>query len=116
MHARPVREICEDYGLTSAEWDAIRVQDGFIVEVSAALEVLKKEGMPFKLRCQTQATELLKKSWEMIQAPYDQVAAPVKADLIKFTIRAAGFDGSKDQAANTQSNQTNFQINIDLSR
>jgi hypothetical protein len=37
----------------------------------------------------------------------------VKADLIKFTIRAAGLDGSKDQAA-AQGPQNALQININL--
>lgn len=113
MHSSPIREICSDYGLSRDEWESIKNQPGFILEVGAALDVLKKEGMPFRIRCQTQATQLLKKSWELIHAPGDAVPPAVKADLIKFTIRAAGFDGSKDQAAQG-SNQNAFQINIQL--
>ena len=38
----------------------------------------------------------------------------VQADLLKFTIRAAGLDGSKDQAANAGAIGTALQININL--
>ena len=57
---------------------------------------------------------LLEKSWNMINDATGLVPPNVKADLLKFTIRAAGLDGSKDQAANAGMVGTALQINIRL--
>jgi hypothetical protein len=86
---------------------------GFIADLKAVVEELRKDGMSFKMKARLQAEELLKTSWRLIHSNNDDVPPNVKADLIKFTIRAAGLDGSKDQAAaGSQSNA--LQININL--
>lgn len=108
-----IKEICEAYGLSKTEWDQLRADPVFIAEVAAAVEALKKEGMSFKMKARLQSEELLKTSWKMIHAPSDEVPASVKADLLKFTVRAAGLDGSKDQAAaNTLQNALSININL----
>lgn len=106
------REICEGYGIDRPTWDALRHDEGFIAAVAGYAEELKKDGMTFKLKARLQAEELLKTSWHITQDK-EQPAA-VRADLIKFTIRAAGLDGSKDQAASAGGVGTALQININL--
>lgn len=112
LKTAPVKDICEAYGLTQQDWDRLKADPLFVAEVAALRETLKKDGMSFKLKAQLQAEELLKTSWGLIHSHHDDVPPSVKADLIKFTIRAAGLDGSKDQAASGPQNA--LQININL--
>ena len=116
MGARSIREICTDYGLSKTDWSRISTNPAFIVDIGVALDAVKKEGLGFKTRARIQAVELLKESWRMIHEKDGSIPASVRADLIKFTIRAAGYDGSRDQVAALGTAQNNFQINIDLSR
>lgn len=112
MKTAPIKDICEAYGLTQADWDRLKNDPMFIAEVAAYREELKKDGVSFKMKAKLQAEELLKTSWKLIHSHNDDVPPNVKADLIKFTIRAAGLDGSKDQAAAGPQNA--LQININL--
>jgi len=109
-----VKDICEAYGLSKDEWEKLKVNPMFVHEVAAYRDALKKDGgMSFKMKARLQSEELLKTSWRMIHDRSGDVSPQVQADLIKFTIRAAGLDGSKDQAA--QAGQQNaLQININL--
>jgi len=111
-----VREICEAHGVSKAEYNALRQDPHFQAAVSAAITTLAREGMSFKVKAQAQAEELLKTSWGLIHAPLEDVPASVKADLIKFTVRAAGLDASIDQKAiaaqAVASNENKLQINI----
>ena len=105
------KEICESYGIDRAAWDVLRRDPAFIAAVAGYAEELKKEGMGFKLKARLQAEELLKTSWHMTQ---DKECPPaVRADLIKFTVRAAGLDGAKDAGAGGGVG-TALQINIHL--
>lgn len=113
MKQAPIKSICEAYGITREAWREIAVDPTFVATVQMWREELQKDGVSFKIKARLQAEELLKTSWNMIHGPDDVVPANVKADLIKFTIRAAGLDGSKDQA-NGGGNTTAMQININL--
>jgi len=116
MREHSVQEVCEAYGIDKQEWHRIRQDPGFIVELSAAVDTLKKEGMSFRLKARIQATSLLQTSWNLIHAPLEDVPANVKADLIKFTVRAAGLDASVEQKGNAQAKAIGnaLQINIHL--
>jgi len=113
LRVAPLKTICESYGLSQEDWNALRTQPLFVAHVQRIVESLQKEGMSFKLKAQLQSEELLKKSWQMIHASEDRVPASVRADLLKFTIRAAGLDGSRDQASNAAERPT-LQIQINL--
>jgi hypothetical protein len=113
MRVAPIKDICEAYNLTRQDWEQLRHDPVFINAVAEAKEALNKEGMSFKMKARLQSEELLKTSWNMIHASPDEVPPSVKADLIKFTIRAAGLDGSKDQVANAVAANA-LQININL--
>lgn len=113
LRVAPIQEICAQYGLTRQDWDVIRYDPVFVADLQRAVEMVHKEGMSFKVKAQLQSEMLLQKSWRMIHDENGEVPPAVQADLIKFTIRAAGLDGSKDQAAaNTPQNA--LQININL--
>lgn len=111
LRTAPIRNICEAYGITREEWEELRHHPAFIKDVAEAHEALKKDGMSFRMKARLQSEELLKQSWRMIHASSDEVPPSVKADLIKFTIRAAGLEA--DSKASNQ-NTNNLQININL--
>lgn len=110
LRASPVQAICAEYHIGREEWDRLRFDDGFRKAVAAAVDLLKQDGMSFKVKARLQSEALLRTSWKMIHAPLDEVPASVRADLIKFTMRAAGYDAPKDAAGMTNA----LQINIDL--
>lgn len=114
LKTAPVKDICAAYDLTREDWERLRANPTFVHEVATWRENLKKDGgLSFKMKARLQAEELLKTSWRMIHDRTGDVAPSVQADLIKFTIRAAGLDGSKDQAAGV-GQQNALQININL--
>jgi hypothetical protein len=106
-----IRVICEAYGIAEEEWKALRMHPIFLADLRTAQEMLRQEGMGFITKAKLQAEELLKESWKMIHSP---VTPPtVRADLIKFTIRAAGLDQSAKTATNAATgNNLNIQINL----
>ena len=112
LKTAPIKDICEAYGLSEEDWGRLKMDPMFVAEVAALRESLKKEGMSFKMKAQLQADELLNTAWSLIHAHNDDVAPNVKADLIKFVIKAAGLDASKEQAQQGPANA--LQININL--
>lgn len=114
LRQHSVKTICEAYGIDSTEWSALKQNPVFLDDLKARVAELKRDGMTFRMKARLQAEEMLKKSWEMVHSPGDAVPPAVRADLIKFTIRAAGYDGSKDQAAAAIAAGTNLQINLVL--
>ncbi len=107
------RDLCEAYGISQDEWDKLRHDTLFVAAVAGYVDELKKDGMTFKLKARLQSEVLLATSFKLIHSSNDDVPPNVKADLIKFTIRAAGLDGSKDQAQ-AAGPQNALQININL--
>lgn len=114
LRVAPIKKICEAYDITKEEFERLRLDQRFVDDVRRADEMVRKEGMTFKLKAQLQADELLQTAWKMIHSPTDAVPAVVRADLIKFIIRCAGLDASKDQANNHATSNQNLQININL--
>lgn len=112
LRVAPIKEICEAHGIDRQEWDRMRVDPGFQSVLAGYVDLLKKEGMSFKLKAQIQSEELLKTSWELIHGK--DTPPVVKADLIKHTVKVAGLDASLDQRNGGGGNANNFQININL--
>ena len=110
LRIAPLKEICAAYELSREDLEALKANPRFIEDVAAAVELVKKEGMSFKLKARLQSDALLETSWNVIHDPL--VPAAVRADLIKYTWRVAGLDASKEQA--NAANQNNLQININL--
>lgn len=113
LRTAPLKDICASYKISREQWDALREDPAFVAHVARIVEAVQKDGgLSFKLKAQLQSEELLKTSWRMIHSPGAHVPPSVKADLLKFTIRAAGLDGSKDQAANAAGPSLQIQINL----
>lgn len=111
LRVAPLRDICAAYNISHDEWLELKTDPVFQRDLTAAVEMVKKDGMSFKLKAQLQADELLKTSWKMIHAPADEVPASVRADLLKFTVRAAGY---AEPAEKANANQNTLQIQINL--
>lgn len=108
--ATPV-ELRAHYGYSDEEWQALRENPVFIKELTDACELMKQEGMSFKMKCRLQAEAMLETNWRLVHAPGSEVPAAVKAKLMEATFRMAGYD-SKDAAAAGGGNQLNIQINL----
>jgi hypothetical protein len=104
------QELRVHYGYTEEEWDALRENPVFMAELTSSCELVKQEGMSFKLKCKLQSEALLETSWRLIHAPASEVPAATKAKLMEATWRMAGFD-SKD---GTQGPATGFAIQINF--
>lgn len=110
MRVAPVQEICEAYGVTKDQFVALTRDPLFVKAFSDAKEALSKDGVSFRLKAKMQAEELLKKSWNLIHA--ETTPTTIKADLIKATVRWAGYEPRGDSAGPLAGNA--FQININL--
>lgn len=104
-------ELRDHYGYSDEEWAALRANPVFLAELAAACELVKQEGMSFKLKARLQSEALLETSWRLIHAPHSEVPAAVKSRLMEATWRMAGFD-SKDTNAPGGSAGLAIQINF----
>jgi hypothetical protein len=105
------QELREHYGYTDEEWDALRDNPVFITELTAACDLVKQEGMSFRLKARLQGEELLTTSWKLIHAPHSEVPPAVKSRLMEATWRMAGYD-VKDGSQAGAGNMLNIQINL----
>lgn len=113
-----VKEICLSHGVGKSDWDRLRVDPHFIQALEEAHTMLQQEGAMFRAKIKAQAEGVLARNWQLIHASTELVPANVQADLIRFTIRAAGLDASVEQkakAAGLANQNTNaLQINLIL--
>lgn len=93
LKTAPLSRIREEYGYTEEEWAELKFNPNFREDLSKAIQTVKVEGMSFRLKARLQAEEMLKTSWRLIHDP--ATAAAVKADLIKSTMRWAGYDNKE---------------------
>ena len=112
LKTAPLDSIRESYGYSREEWSSLRYNPVFIADLAKAIEVVRQDGMSFKLKARLQAEEILKTSWRMIHSPSDEVPPSVKADLIKSTMRWAGYDNKETAGAGGNANSLNIQINL----
>lgn len=112
LRTAPLPDICAAYGISHADWLALKNDPVFQRDLAAAVELVKKDGMSFKLKAALQADELLKTSWRMIHSNNDDVPASVRADLLKFTVRAAGLADPDDKNNGGLQNTLQIQINL----
>ena len=102
----------EEYGFDDAEWAALRYHPVFLADLARAVEVVKEEGMSFKIKAKLQAEELLKRSWRLIHDTTGSTPPSVQADLIKATMRWAGYDDKSTRGDAVQATALNIQINM----
>lgn len=109
MKVDTVQNIAKAYGLDKAQFTAIISHPVFIKAYQEAIEMLKVEGMSFKLKCRMQSESYLGVAYKMVQSA--GTSDSVRADIIKNTVRWAGLD---TKAADTGAAGSNFNIQINL--
>lgn len=109
LKTAPMNDIREAYGYSQEEWMRLKDDPRFLADLGAAVTMVKKEGMSFKLKAKLQAEELLKTSWRLIHDT--NAPATVRSDLIKATMRWAGYD-VKEAAVGSGGTALNIQINL----
>jgi len=110
MRTASVPEICAAYDIDKNQLLELIENPLFIQAYKVAQEMLQKDGMSFRIKAKLQAEALLKESWRMIHSTETPTA--VKADLIKSTVRWAGYEPKGDGVGGLAGNA--FQININL--
>lgn len=105
-----VDAILEAYELQMHELAAIKQDPQFVAQVGRVRKDLEKEGMSFRMKAQIQAEQYLTNSWEMVHD--GDIDPKVRADLIKSTMRWAGYDAPA--GAGTAGAGAGFSVVINL--
>lgn len=100
--------ICAIYGISKDQFASIIKHPIFVKSYQEAIEALKVDGMSFRVKCKMQAEDYLKTAYSMIQNKNTSDA--VRADLLKATVRWAGFEAK----ASDVGQGSNFSIQINL--
>jgi hypothetical protein len=110
------QELRVEYGYSEAEWEALPRNPAFMKDLAQACELVRQEGMSFKLKAKLIAEENLKQVWKMIHESHGDVPPAVKGRLIELTARWAGFDpkGTGEGGAGGALVSNALQININL--
>lgn len=103
-----VPKICGAHGITKERFEFLIQHPVFIKAYQQAIETLKTEGAEFKVLAQMQARELISTSFKMAKNP--NISDSVRADLIKSTVRWAGYDKKAEDGGGG----SNFNIQINL--
>lgn len=109
MHIDTPQKVCAAYGIDRNEFEALCSHPVFQKAFADAQSELQRDGMSFRLKARMQAEKLLEKSWTIIHD--ERTAPPVAADLIKSTVKWAGYEPKGTDGAAPGSA---FQININL--
>ena len=102
------RNICAAYGFTREQFELLINHPIFIKAYQEATEALKVEGMSFKVKARLQAEAYLDTAFSMAQNAGTSDA--VRADIIKNTVRWAGYDAKAAEVG--QGNSFNILINL----
>lgn len=92
----PAEVVLEAHGYTPDQLIEFSKDPLFAQRVEHFRTQLRENGFTFKLKAKAQAELLLDTSWEVIHTP--DVSPAVKADLIKWTAKMAGYEPTKDIA------------------
>lgn len=90
-------DLLKQYKLTPLDLQVFTKDPLFIQRVEHYRVQLKERGLSFKMKAQAQAELLLDTSWDVIHT--DDVSPAVKADLIKWTAKMAGYEPAKGPEA-----------------
>lgn len=86
--------VIQSYGYDREQAAAVLSSPAFARLLAAARKDVDENGVGFVAKARLQAEVLLQDSFDMATDPY--VAAPVRADLIKWTAAVAGLGPKKD--------------------
>jgi hypothetical protein len=105
-----------EYGYTVDEWNALPKNPTFMKDLAAAIEMVRQEGMSFKLKAKLIAEENLKEVFKMVRESHGVVPPAVKGKLIELTARWAGFDPRTTQDGVIGGTGTSLAIQINLGK
>lgn len=104
-------EIAARYTHSADEWEVLKKHRPFLMAVARYRGELKEKGYTFKTKAAMQAEDLLATAYLMAK---DAGCPPaVRADLIKWTAKVAGYEPDQRNASAAASG-AGFQININL--
>lgn len=107
-----LEEVAEKHRLTVKDIDKFKNDPIFIHQVDTYKDKITAGGITFKLRAEAQAVELLDTAWQLIHSA--DTSAAVKADLIKSTVKWAGYEPKPDQAVADIGAGSGVRITINL--
>jgi len=110
MRTGTVANICAGYSISREEFAEMVDDPLFCAAYQLAKDELKKDGVSFRMKAKMQAEALLQQSWKLIHSP--DTPNTVKADLIKSTVKWAGYEPRGDVLGTGTGSA--FQININL--
>lgn len=89
-------DILKAHNITPADFLAVNNDPVFQQKVTGYREDIQNKGLSFKLKARVQAEQLLQTSYALIHDP--DTSPAVKADLIKSTVKWAGYEprGTED--------------------
>lgn len=108
-------ELRVEYGYSPEEWDELGKNKVFLKELAGACELVRQEGMSFKLKAKLIAEENLTEVFKLTRDP--TCPPQVRGKLIELTARWAGFDPRTNgedggHGGALQANTLNIQINL----
>ncbi len=104
-----VQDLLESNRITDRDLAEFSQDKQFLNTVEGYREEIRDKGLAFRLKARVQAEELLRTSYLLTQDP--DVPASVKADLIKSTVKWAGYEVAPT-AAPTTGGGVSIQINF----
>lgn len=106
----PIEAILKAHDISPLELTKISKDPVFDSRVRAYREEIATKGLTFKLKAKAQAEELLTTSWNLIHSI--DVSPAVKADLIKSTVKWAGYEPKNEPEAGGSQGGVKITINL----
>lgn len=103
-------EVLKAYNLTLPAFQVIMAIPAFKIEYKELCEQAKDEGFSYKMKARAQAEGMLRTTWQMVQDV--TTPAAVRADLIKFNARVAGFDKKDNGDVGVAADKIRITINL----
>lgn len=105
-----LEEICARHSLTTDDILNFNKDRQFLKKVGDLRNEVRDKGLTFRLKAKSQAEELLTTSWHLIHNP--DTSPAVKADLIKSTVKWAGYEVKETGMAADNGGGVRITINL----
>lgn len=106
----PIETILKAHDISPMQLTKFSKDPVFDSKVRAYRDEIQTKGLTFKLKAKAQAEELLTTSWALIHSI--DVSPAVKADLIKSTVKWAGYEPKGDDVQVANSGGVKIVINL----
>jgi hypothetical protein len=103
-------DIAQRHNVQASDLQRWNRDTNFKRQIDSYREEIRDKGLTFRVKARAQAEELLTTSWRLIHDP--EIAASVKADLIKSTVKWGGLEVKSDE--NTSAAGAGVSITINL--